>query len=165
MKSLRTNRAVLKLSAEQEKTERSHENLTATASRELGSVLGFWGAGGSQANKKTPQPTDVSRLSVSLRHHHKICTQRRACWSAGGLARKKTTRWVTAEALHSEAVSARRWQRASCSASPASSKPRQSAQAGGERFHVDSKAGRAAFLQARSADGLAQPEAGCIMLP
>lgn len=132
--SLRTN-SVKALCKAGKKTGRSRKNLTATASRELGLALGFWGDGGCRENlkkknkqknrnkqkkkpNKKPQPTDVSRLSVPRRHRHKTRTQRRARWSAGGLARKKTTRRVTAEALRREAVSARRWRRASRSASP-----------------------------------------------
>lgn len=71
------------------KPERSHETLTATASREPGWVLEFWGDGGSQANKKNnPQPTDVSRLSVSWRHRHKIRTQQKGL-PVGGRAGEK----------------------------------------------------------------------------
>lgn len=69
-------------------TERSHENLTAPASLKMGFVLGFRGDGGSRENERNPQPMDVSRLSVSRRHRHKIRTQGRA-WPGSGRAGDK----------------------------------------------------------------------------
>lgn len=167
MQSLGTNRAALKLSAKQEKNQR--EAMKLSQQPLAGSRAGCWSFGVMEAAKQIKKTTHNPRMSAGCQclggTAIKFARSKRACRSAGGLARKKTTRRVTAEAPRREAVSARRWQRASCSTSPASSEPRRSVQVGGQRLHADSKACDAAFLQAQSAGGLAQTGAGCITLP